>query len=72
MAAKKWMVLPGGRPKRWKATRTCNFQCQAPKWVRKLLNQKRRAEAKSRLVQGKPDKIRRQRKDAGWYYWMLW
>ena len=61
MASKKWTVLPGGRPKRWKKSRTddrpgdCTtvFIHQVPPHgYRNLLNRRERRRARRALLRG--------------------
>jgi hypothetical protein len=42
MASKKWIVLPGGRIKRWKRARTDVRQLVPPHWYRNRLNRRER------------------------------
>ena len=49
MAAKKWMVLPGGRIKRWRRARTDVRQLVPPHWYRNRQHERRSASKCSRL-----------------------
>jgi hypothetical protein len=51
MASKKWMVLPGGRIKRWKQSRhSCDWISRVPPhWYRNHLNRKERRRAQHAL-----------------------
>lgn len=52
MAAQKWIVLPGGRVKRWKRARTAKRQTVPPRWYRNRLNRRERRRAWHALFRG--------------------
>lgn len=54
MAKKKWVVIPGGRIKRWKKSEHgCDWIDQVPPhWYRNYLNRKERRRSKQALFNG--------------------
>lgn len=60
MATKKWIVLPGGRVKRWKKSRcedrpggwTSGYWPCPPHWYRNSLNRKERRAARRSIRRG--------------------
>jgi hypothetical protein len=52
MAAKKWIILPGGRIKRWKQARACNRDIVPPRWFRNNLNRRDRRRARIAIGNG--------------------
>jgi hypothetical protein len=47
MASKKWIILPGGRVKRWKQARATKRQIVPPRWYRNSLNRRDRRLARA-------------------------
>ena len=52
MASKKWIVLPGGAIKRWKAARAGDRQVVPPRWYRIRLNRRDRRAASRQIARG--------------------
>jgi hypothetical protein len=52
MAAKKWIVLPGGRIVRWKGARAGSRQIVPPRWYRNSLNRRDRVLARRAVAVG--------------------
>ena len=70
---KKWIVLSGGRIKRWKRSeseRGCRFGDRTtPRWYRNHLNRRLRRKEKRSLEAERWDEFRnRLTRDASWYW----
>lgn len=73
MARTKWIVIPGGRLKRWKKseseTRACFTRRVPPHWYRNYLNRKERRRSKQALFRGREDGYPHAHpREAGWYW----
>ena len=73
MARKKWIVIPGGRIKRWKKSESisgADFARQVPPhWYRNLLNRRERRRSKQALFRGKEDgHLYVHPREAGWFW----
>ena len=70
MASREWVVLPGGRIKRRKASAKPNpWGGVPPHWFRNGLNRKERRQAGLALRQGKAERFPYVHpRSAGWYW----
>lgn len=71
MASKKWVVLPGGRIKRWKESRHgCRWISRVPPhWYRNHLNRTERRRARLALHRGvEADRFFVHPRVASWYW----
>lgn len=73
MAKKKWMVLPGGRLKRWRKSMSelgCRFTRQVPpRWYRNSLNRKERRRAARAIRRGEAHRNAYVHpREAAWYW----
>ena len=69
MASEKWVTMPGGRAKRWRATGPNAFFGAAPRQYRKFIRRQRRAKVKAALHGGHPDAdLNLEVRDASWFW----
>ena len=69
MASKKWIVLPGGRVKRWKQARAENRQIVPPHWFRNQLNRRDRRRALRAIATGADQAYPHVHPHTGSWYW---
>jgi hypothetical protein len=69
MAVRKWIVLPGGRIKRWKQARADNRAIVPPRWYRNHLNRRDRRLATRAIAHGMDQPYPHiHPHTAGWYW----
>jgi hypothetical protein len=70
MARRSWIVLPGGRIKRWKASARPNIWGGVPPhWYRNMLNRKERRRVRRALKRGVAERFPYiHPSGAGWYW----
>ena len=73
MARKKWVVIPGGRIKRWKKSESesgCWFSHRVPPhWYRNHLNRRERRRSKQAMFRGREyGHPHVHPREAGWYW----
>jgi hypothetical protein len=56
MASKRWVVLPDGRVKRWKASGRERFWSVPPHYHRNQLNRRERRRARKAIVRGNAER----------------
>ena len=73
MPKKRWIVLPGGRIKRWRKSeseRGCRWIDRVPPhWYRNLLNRRERRRARVVMVRGELERFPHVHpREAAWYW----
>ena len=70
MAKRTWIVLPGGRPKRWKASATRgSWGGVPPRWYRNTLNRRERRRARKAKNRGTVERFPYVHpREAPWYW----
>ena len=73
MARKEWVVIPGGRIKRWKKSESESGSCFSrqvpPHWYRNHLNRKERRRSKQAMFRGREyGHPHVHSGEAGWYW----